>query len=408
MNVYTYQAALLCERCARSVLLKLNAEQSAADPDAKTFGELPQHASTADLCRMVHDNGSGRELPDGPFPDGGGAADCPQHCDKCQAFLQNDLTDAGEAWLKQTMADAVTAGRITGTVHQWAQFYGLRFDDAPRAALLDDAERLKGFLLLAGACKPAREWAQGRTLRQAWAECEDADWMRWWLETAGVDYTAVDWHEAADVRRHFPDPVTCQPVPAVPAGKCECRDPGCKCCGGKCERPSATLLQRIDMEDDSGVALCYGCGTDAMESGLFTDVRGDTSRPAPEWEEQSYEHHGLPVFEHDGETFAYAADDDAADAAAKEAARDSLWAFNSEFLSGYIPALRNTRARVAFDKMREALCEDASELVAAMLGDNIDRMLQDAIGADGRGHFLASYDSEERDAEGRPGFTYRL
>lgn len=118
------------------------------------------------------------------------------------------------------------------------------------------------------------------------------------------------------------------------------------------------------------------------------------------------EHYGLPVFERDGERFAYAENDEAADVAARAAILESLWAFRSEFLASYMPALQNDKARKAFDSMREALCEDANDLVRSMVGDRVDEMVRDAIGCDGRGHFLSPYDGEETD-EGE-GFAYRL
>jgi hypothetical protein len=34
-------------------------------------------------------------------------------------------------------------------------------------------------LIELGACKEAREWVGERTLRDAWAECDNASWMLW-------------------------------------------------------------------------------------------------------------------------------------------------------------------------------------------------------------------------------------
>ncbi|MCB9178978.1 MAG: hypothetical protein H6590_06110 [Flavobacteriales bacterium] len=127
------------------------------------------------------------------------------------------------------------------------------------------------------------------------------------------------------------------------------------------------------------------------------------------WEPETYTHYGLPVYTIDGEEMAYAEDDEAADEAAKANILDSLWAFQSTFLSTYIPALRDLDARDAFDKMREKLCEDANSLVLAMLGDKVDAAVEEAISLDGRGHFLAGYDGDERDAtDGMPGYLYRI
>lgn len=54
---------------------------------------------------------------------------------------------------------------------------------------------------------------------------------------------------------------------------CECADPGCPACTGKCKRPSVLTLWRVDMADRSGVRVCEACGEDCMESGVFTSER---------------------------------------------------------------------------------------------------------------------------------------
>ena len=37
------------------------------------------------------------------------------------------------------------------------------------------------------ACSEAIEWAENRTLEQAWNDCERGDWMLWFAEKAGVE-----------------------------------------------------------------------------------------------------------------------------------------------------------------------------------------------------------------------------
>lgn len=72
---------------------------------------------------------------------------------------------------------------------------------------------------------------------------------------------------------------------------------------------------------------------------------------------------------------------------------DSLWAFRPSFLSG-ITGLDST----VFEKL-SALCEDANDAVAALVKATcgIDHLVEQAIAADGRGHFIASYDSDEHE-----------
>ena len=40
--------------------------------------------------------------------------------------------------------------------------------------------RLQKLLKELGACGPAITWCKGKTLAEAWAQCERVDWM-WWL-----------------------------------------------------------------------------------------------------------------------------------------------------------------------------------------------------------------------------------
>ncbi len=141
----------------------------------------------------------------------------------------------------------------------------------------------------------------------------------------------------------------------------------------------------------------------------MTTKDDETTGPAGFTADPRYTHHGLPIGTRDDEPgeWAYAATDDEAQTAARDNIAESWWAFRSEFLAAHIPALRNGAARRAFDAMREKLCEDANDLVRAMLGDDETHAADDAIRADGRGHFLAPYDGEEVDADGG-GYFYRV
>ena len=62
---------------------------------------------------------------------------------------------------------------------------------------------------------------------------------------------------------------------------CGCVDPGCPVHPGSltCDSESAMTLYRVDMDDVSGVDFCFGCGEDAMLSGMFdTDDPGLTAQ----------------------------------------------------------------------------------------------------------------------------------
>lgn len=72
--------------------------------------------------------------------------------------------------------------------------------------------------------------------------------------------------------------------------------------------------------------------------------------------------------------------------------KDSLWAFRPGFLVGYIDAHLPERHLA---KIQAEMCEDANEVILALVKDNLDALISDAVSEDGRGHFLSHYDGEE-------------
>ena len=54
------------------------------------------------------------DLPKGPYSNGGGEADTPQHCDGCGAFLENPLTGDGVP-LRQREAHRARSRRRAAT-----------------------------------------------------------------------------------------------------------------------------------------------------------------------------------------------------------------------------------------------------------------------------------------------------
>lgn len=51
---------------------------------------------------------------------------------------------------------------------------------------------------------------------------------------------------------------------------CECSDPACPHCSGKCKDQATMTLWRVDMEDRTGSDFCQACGEDCMDAGVFT------------------------------------------------------------------------------------------------------------------------------------------
>jgi hypothetical protein len=104
MDVYLFQAALVCKHDGEKVRRELTRVGKAPeDPD-------DEHSYDSD------------DFPKGPYPDGGGESDVPEHCDICHMFLENPLTRVG----MQYVLEALAAGRGDPDVlTEWAAFYDL-------------------------------------------------------------------------------------------------------------------------------------------------------------------------------------------------------------------------------------------------------------------------------------------
>jgi hypothetical protein len=97
-------------------------------------------------------------------------------------------------------------------------------------------------------------------------------------------------------------------------------------------------------------------------------------------------------------------DDDGANDMVKDYIRESLWAFNPEFLAGETGlSVEVFRAIQANDQ-----CESNNEAIEAMVQATcgVQSLVDSAISADGRGHFLSSYDGNEYEVGGY--FLYRM
>ena len=98
MNAYIYRAALYCEDCVIDIKMRLNWLHEG----------VPEEGYDSDW------------YPKGPYPDGGGEADTPQHCDCCHLFLENPLTGDGESYVKEALEDF---GGCRAVLEDWASFY---------------------------------------------------------------------------------------------------------------------------------------------------------------------------------------------------------------------------------------------------------------------------------------------
>lgn len=58
----------------------------------------------------------------GPYADGGGEADCPQHCGACGVFLENPLTTDGYRYVRERAETNPTSP----CVQEWADYYDIQ------------------------------------------------------------------------------------------------------------------------------------------------------------------------------------------------------------------------------------------------------------------------------------------
>lgn len=91
MNAYIYCADSYCEDCAGAIKRRIPYYRRPTNPEIE---------STYDSD----------DWPKGPFPDGGGEADTPQHCGACGVFLENPLTTDGCAYVREQLAPYVSPG----------------------------------------------------------------------------------------------------------------------------------------------------------------------------------------------------------------------------------------------------------------------------------------------------------
>jgi hypothetical protein len=118
-----------------------------------------------------------------------------------------------------------------------------------------------------------------------------------------------------------------------------------------------------------------------------------------------YDHGGWEL-EHGRASYLVLTDEEA-DQKAREYIEESVWAFNIDFLAGHIASSDG----MSFDDAKEVVtalqprCEDANRPIRSLIRD-FDHFVEDAIRADGRAHFLATYDGEE--VEAGEFFVYRV
>lgn len=108
MDAYIYQADIYCEECA----LRMREGCRLATPG-------------------VEESGDSEDYPQGPYYDGGGEADSPQHCGSCRVFLENPLTGDGYDYVKEALQeqfnkfDAIKSDVLA----EWFNYYNFKVSE---------------------------------------------------------------------------------------------------------------------------------------------------------------------------------------------------------------------------------------------------------------------------------------
>ena len=121
---------------------------------------------------------------------------------------------------------------------------------------------------------------------------------------------------------------------------------------------------------------------------------------------ETYSHYGLEVFSNGREQYAVGTDSEA-DEACFENIKESVWAFCSIFICSYCDLPQELAD--AIESMQKEKCESANDAILALIEKTqggLQGFVDEAISADGRGHFLSSYDGDEIELNGF--YAYRI
>jgi hypothetical protein len=117
-------------------------------------------------------------------------------------------------------------------------------------------------------------------------------------------------------------------------------------------------------------------------------------------EKESHDHYGLEIFSIGRQEYAVGTDSEA-DEACRQYIKDSAWAFRSSFICDYCDLPQEIAE--ALETMQSKKCESANDAILALIEKTdagLDGFVEEAISADGRGHFLSSYDGNENEESG--------
>lgn len=132
MDAFIYQADIYCEDCGEAIKAEI----------------VQAHRHTLSEDNMLKDDSDA--WPQGPYSEGGGEADCPQHCGRCGTFLDNPLTGEGETYVRDAWREFIDTGRghidtlaewKAGYDWVWMDFESITLEGMREEGLTDLAER---------------------------------------------------------------------------------------------------------------------------------------------------------------------------------------------------------------------------------------------------------------------------
>ena len=123
----------------------------------------------------------------------------------------------------------------------------------------------------------------------------------------------------------------------------------------------------------------------------FNEVTAEDIKNALAVNKERETYQELPVIIIDDEEYIVAEGEEEANKAARRAVEDTICYFRPDFLAAHSDVPEKVFAFLAGTG-----CFDDNEAYKAMIYD-VDDFIDDAIDADGRGHFLNSYDSVEHE-----------
>jgi hypothetical protein len=93
---------------------------------------------------------------------------------------------------------------------------------------------------------------------------------------------------------------------------------------------------------------------------------------------------------------------------AKDEIKNSVWAFNADFICEMCDIPANSNVIKSLQNMQKKCCEDFNDFILALIKQTcgIEYFCKQAIDEDGRGHFLSGYDGEEHEVNGL--YIYRV